>query len=57
MQRFLKSLKNKMREKSLLLPDKINLEGLDDIGITLRHTDDVLAYEAQRKPWLPSVTV
>jgi 3-isopropylmalate/(R)-2-methylmalate dehydratase small subunit len=33
------------------------LEGLDDIGITLRHTDSVDAYEAQRKPWLPSVAV
>ena len=30
------------------------LEGLDDIGLTLRHTDDITAYEAQRKPWLPT---
>jgi 3-isopropylmalate/(R)-2-methylmalate dehydratase small subunit len=29
------------------------LEGLDDIGLTLRHTDDIAAYEAQRKSWLP----
>jgi 3-isopropylmalate/(R)-2-methylmalate dehydratase small subunit len=33
------------------------MEGLDDIGITLRHTDEVDAYEARRKPWLPAVTV
>jgi 3-isopropylmalate/(R)-2-methylmalate dehydratase small subunit len=33
------------------------MEGLDDIGITLRHTDEVTAYEATRKPWLPSVSV
>ena len=31
------------------------LEGLDDIGLTLRHTDEIGAYEARRKPWLPSV--
>jgi 3-isopropylmalate/(R)-2-methylmalate dehydratase small subunit len=29
------------------------MEGLDDIGITLRHTDSVAAYETTRKPWLP----
>jgi len=33
------------------------LEGLDDIGITLRHTDDVARYEASRKPWLPAVSL
>ena len=31
------------------------LEGLDDVGLTLRHTDDVAAYEAARPGWLPSV--
>jgi 3-isopropylmalate/(R)-2-methylmalate dehydratase small subunit len=31
------------------------MEGLDDIGITQRHMDDVEAYERARKPWLPSV--
>ncbi|MCA9832408.1 MAG: 3-isopropylmalate dehydratase small subunit [Thermomicrobiales bacterium] len=31
------------------------LNGLDDIGITLQHADEVEAYEAQRKPWLPKV--
>ena len=30
------------------------LEGLDDIGLTLRNTDDIAAYEARRKPWLPT---
>jgi 3-isopropylmalate/(R)-2-methylmalate dehydratase small subunit len=33
------------------------LEGLDDIGLTLRHTDAVEAYELERKPWLPAVSV
>jgi 3-isopropylmalate/(R)-2-methylmalate dehydratase small subunit len=33
------------------------LEGLDDIGLTLRHTDAVTAYESTRKPWLPTVAV
>jgi 3-isopropylmalate/(R)-2-methylmalate dehydratase small subunit len=33
------------------------MEGLDDIGLTLRHTDAVDAYEQQRKPWLPRVGV
>lgn len=31
------------------------LEGLDDIGLTLQHTDDIKAYEQKRKqqaPWL-----
>ena len=31
------------------------LEGLDDIGLTLQHVDDIKAYEARRKvvaPWL-----
>ena len=31
------------------------LEGLDDIGLTLKHTDAVDAFEASRKPWLPRV--
>jgi 3-isopropylmalate/(R)-2-methylmalate dehydratase small subunit len=33
------------------------MEGLDDIGLTLRHTDAVEAYEATRRPWLPRVPV
>jgi 3-isopropylmalate/(R)-2-methylmalate dehydratase small subunit len=33
------------------------LEGLDDIGLTLQHTDDIDAYETTRKPWAPSVAV
>ncbi len=32
------------------------LEGLDDIGITLRHEDEIAAFEAKRPSWLPSVT-
>lgn len=31
------------------------MEGLDDIGLTLRHTDAVAAYEQTRKPWLPAI--
>jgi len=30
------------------------MEGLDDIGLTLRHTDEIDAYEAARPGWLPS---
>jgi 3-isopropylmalate/(R)-2-methylmalate dehydratase small subunit len=31
------------------------LEGLDDIGLTLRHTDAIDTYAAARKPWLPRI--
>jgi 3-isopropylmalate/(R)-2-methylmalate dehydratase small subunit len=31
------------------------LEGLDDIGITLRHADDITAYEATRPAWAPAI--
>jgi 3-isopropylmalate/(R)-2-methylmalate dehydratase small subunit len=30
------------------------LEGLDDIGITLSHEDDITAYEATRPSWKPA---
>ncbi|HEV8090115.1 MAG TPA: 3-isopropylmalate dehydratase small subunit [Actinomycetota bacterium] len=30
------------------------MEGLDDIGLTLRHTDAIAAYETSRAAWLPS---
>ena len=29
------------------------LEGLDDIGLTLQHVDQIEAYEARRPAWLP----
>jgi 3-isopropylmalate/(R)-2-methylmalate dehydratase small subunit len=29
------------------------LEGLDDISLTLRHAEDITAYERGRAPWLP----
>jgi 3-isopropylmalate/(R)-2-methylmalate dehydratase small subunit len=29
------------------------LDGLDDIGLTLRHADAIAAYEARRSDWLP----
>jgi 3-isopropylmalate/(R)-2-methylmalate dehydratase small subunit len=31
------------------------MEGLDDIGLTLRHQDAITAYEARRQPFLPTV--
>ena len=33
------------------------LEGLDDIGLSLRHADSIAAYEARRPPWMPRVGV
>jgi 3-isopropylmalate/(R)-2-methylmalate dehydratase small subunit len=30
------------------------MEGLDDIGLTLRHTDEIDVYEAARPAWLPT---
>jgi 3-isopropylmalate/(R)-2-methylmalate dehydratase small subunit len=32
------------------------LEGLDDVGLTLRHEDAIVAYEGHRSEYLPSVT-
>ena len=32
------------------------LEGLDDIGLTLRYSDDIGSYEANRASWLPSLS-
>lgn len=32
------------------------LEGLDDIGLTLRHAHAIASYEQTRRPWLPSAT-
>jgi 3-isopropylmalate/(R)-2-methylmalate dehydratase small subunit len=31
------------------------LEGLDDIGLTLRHADEIAAFEATRPSWKPAV--
>jgi 3-isopropylmalate/(R)-2-methylmalate dehydratase small subunit len=31
------------------------VHGLDDIGLTLRHDEEIGAYEHQRPGWLPSV--
>ena len=30
------------------------LGGLDDIGISLRHEDDIASYESTRPSWLPT---
>ncbi len=30
------------------------LEGLDDIGLSMRHADEITAHESRRQPWLPS---
>ena len=32
------------------------LEGLDDVGLTLRHLDAITAYEGDRTAWLPTTT-
>jgi 3-isopropylmalate/(R)-2-methylmalate dehydratase small subunit len=32
------------------------LEGLDDIGLTLRHAEDITTFEATRPAWLPVTT-
>ena len=32
------------------------LNGWDDIGLTLRHGDDISVYERHRSPWLPTLT-
>jgi 3-isopropylmalate/(R)-2-methylmalate dehydratase small subunit len=31
------------------------LEGLDDVGLTLRHETDITSYETSRPGWMPSV--
>jgi 3-isopropylmalate/(R)-2-methylmalate dehydratase small subunit len=33
------------------------LEGLDDIGLTLRHEAEIAAYEANRPSWLPTAAL
>ena len=33
------------------------LEGLDDIGLTLRYADEIDAHESRRPTWLPTVSV
>ncbi|MCC2335633.1 3-isopropylmalate dehydratase small subunit [Cellulomonas wangsupingiae] len=30
------------------------LEGLDDIGLTLQHADEITAFEQRREPWRPA---
>jgi 3-isopropylmalate/(R)-2-methylmalate dehydratase small subunit len=30
------------------------MEGLDDVGLTLRHEPEITAYEARRPSWLPT---
>jgi 3-isopropylmalate/(R)-2-methylmalate dehydratase small subunit len=32
------------------------VEGLDDIGLTLRHADDIAEFESHRPAWKPSLT-
>jgi 3-isopropylmalate/(R)-2-methylmalate dehydratase small subunit len=29
------------------------MEGLDDIALTLRHTDEIGRFEQTRRPWMP----
>ena len=33
------------------------LEGLDDIALSLRHAQEIDAFEAHRPSWLPTTTV
>ena len=33
------------------------LEGLDDIGLTMQHADEIATYESTRKPWLPTASI
>ncbi len=33
------------------------LEGLDDIGITMRHADAITAYEETRPSWMPRISI
>ena len=49
-----------VRYNDVVLPFEIDdytrwrlMEGLDDIGLTLRHADDVAAFEANRPSWKP----
>jgi 3-isopropylmalate/(R)-2-methylmalate dehydratase small subunit len=30
------------------------MEGLDDIGLTLRHAEEIAAFESRREPWRPT---
>ncbi len=30
------------------------LEGLDDIGLTMRHVDEIGEFESRRQPWMPA---
>jgi len=32
------------------------MEGLDDIGLSLRHADEIAAFEGSRPDWLPTTT-
>jgi 3-isopropylmalate/(R)-2-methylmalate dehydratase small subunit len=32
------------------------LNGLDDIGLTLRHADEIERFEAKRPAWMPAVS-
>ena len=32
------------------------LNGWDDVALTLRHEDEIAAFEAQRSPWLPAAS-
>ena len=51
---------NQVRYAAVTVPFRIDpytrwrlLEGLDDVGLTERHLDDITAFEAQRPGWLP----
>ncbi|MBO2454931.1 3-isopropylmalate dehydratase small subunit [Actinomadura barringtoniae] len=53
--------KREVRSGAIVAPFEIDdytrwrlLEGLDDIGLTLRHADDIAEFEERRTPWLPT---
>ena len=54
-------VERQVRCRDLTVPFEIDdytrwrlLEGLDDIGLTLRHADEIAAYENGRQSWLPT---
>jgi len=52
-----KALAAQLKEAAFEMDDfrrRCLLEGLDEIGLTLRHDDDIARYEASRDVWLPT---
>ena len=45
--------RSRRRSRSTTTPAGALMEGLDDIGLTLRHVDEITAFEHTRPAWLP----